>query len=148
MLDAALAGESSGASAGASGKDAGAAGTDPADGTVQPLQDLPNVDELINGIEYYKNIAEKLNLKFIVGTLLPIYNWRTYAPFREDLKNAFNTKLKNGYRFIDFEAEIGYEKKGIWYFKEGCDSGDHLHPSEHAYKLMGILAANKIINNN
>ena len=114
----------------------------------RPMSDLPKVDELINGIEYYKNIAEKLNLKFIVGTLLPIYNWRTYAPFREDLKNAFNTKLRNGYPFIDFEAEIGYEKKGIWYFKEGCDSGDHLHPSEHAYKLMGILAANKIININ
>jgi alanyl-tRNA synthetase len=38
-LDAALVGASSGASAGASGKGADAAGTDPADGTVQPLQD-------------------------------------------------------------------------------------------------------------
>ena len=114
----------------------------------RPMSDLPTVDELINGIEYYKSIAEKLNLKFVVGTLLPIYNWRTYAPFREDLKNSFNNKLRNSYPLIDFEAEIGYEKNGIWYFKEGCDSGDHLHPSKLAYKLMGILAANKIISNN
>ena len=111
----------------------------------RPMSDLPTVDELISGIEYYKNIAEKLNLKFVVGTLLPIYNWRTYAPFREDLKNAFNNKLRNEYPLIDFEAEVGYEKNGIWYFKEGCDSGDHLHPSTHAYNLMGILAANKIM---
>ena len=114
----------------------------------RPMSDLPTVDELIAGIEYYKKIAEKLNLKFIMGTLLPIYNWRTYAPFREDLKNSFNAKLRNDYPLIDFEAEIGYEKNGVWHFKEGCDSGDHLHPSKQAYKLMGILAANKIISNN
>ena len=111
----------------------------------RPMSDLPTVDELISGIEYYKNIAEKLNLKFVVGTLLPIFNWRTYAPFREDLKNSFNNKLRNNYPLIDFEAEIGYEKNGIWYFKDGCDSGDHLHPSNNAYKQMGILAANKIM---
>ena len=112
----------------------------------RPMSDLPTVDELIDGIEYYKNIAQQLNLKFIVGTLLPIYNWRTYAPFREDLKNAFNNKLRKDYPYvIDFEAEIGYEKDGIWYFKEKCDSGDHLHPSNYAYQLMGILAANKIL---
>ena len=110
----------------------------------RPMSDLPTVEELISGIEYYKSITEKLNLKFVVGTLLPIYNWRTYAPFREDLKNSFNNKLRSDYPLIDFEAEIGYEKNGIWYFKDGCDSGDHLHPSKHAYKLMGILAANKI----
>ena len=111
----------------------------------RPMSDLPTSDELITGIEYYKNIAEELNLRFIVGTLLPIYNWRTYAPFREDLKNEFNNKLKNKYSFIDFQEEIGYEKNGIWYFKDKCDSGDHLHPSDYAYKQMGILAANKIL---
>ena len=111
----------------------------------RPMSDLPSVEELISGIEYYKNITESLNLKFIVGTLLPIYNWRTYAPVREDLKNEFNNKLRKDYSLIDFEAEIGYEKDGIWYFKEGCDSGDHLHPSNYAYKQMGILAAKKVM---
>ena len=50
------------------------------------MSDLPSSEDLISGIEYYKNIDEELNLKFIVGTLLLIYNWRIYAPFREDLK--------------------------------------------------------------
>ena len=110
----------------------------------RPMSDLPTVEELIEGIEYYKKITEELKLKFVVGTLLPIYNWRTYAPFREDLKNGFNNILRRNYPLIDFEAEIGYEKDGIWYFKEKCDSGDHLHPSNYAYKQMGILAANKV----
>ena len=112
----------------------------------RPMSDLPTADELFEGIKYYKDCSDKLNLEFIVGTLLPIYNWRTYAPFRETLKNEFNELLLNNYDTIDFQNEIGIKKDNIWYFKDGCDSGDHLHPSKKAYKLMGNLAANYIIN--
>ncbi len=111
----------------------------------RPMSDLPTKNELIEGINYYRNLAKELNLKFIVGTLLPIYNWRTYAEFREVLKNEFNDDIRIKYDNIDFEKEIGYLDEGIWKFKDSCDSGDHLHPSKYAYKLMGILAANKII---
>ena len=111
----------------------------------RPMSDLPTSNELFDGIKYYKECSDKLNLEFIVGTLLPIYNWRTYAPFREKLKNEFNELLLNNYETIDFQNEIGIEKEGIWYFKDECDSGDHLHPSKKAYKLMGDLAANYII---
>lgn len=112
----------------------------------RPMSDLPTKDELINGINYYKDLSQKYNLKFIVGTLLPIYNWRTYKEFREDLKNEFNNELRNNYDIIDFEKEVGTLDNNIWKYKEGCDSGDHLHPSKYAYKLMGELAAKKIIN--
>ena len=112
----------------------------------RPMSDLPTKDELINGINYYKDLSQKYNLKFIVGTLLPIYNWRTYKDFREDLKNQFNNELRNNYDIIDFEKEVGTLDNNIWKYKEGCDSGDHLHPSKYAYKLMGELAAKKIIN--
>ena len=108
------------------------------------MSDLPTKDELIAGIEYYKGCAEKMGLDFMVGTLLPIYNWRTYAPFREELKNEFNEEIRKRYNTIDFEKEIGDFKEGIWYFKDGCDSGDHLHPSKNAYKMMGILASKSI----
>ena len=112
----------------------------------RPMSDLPTKDELINGINYYKDLSQKYNLKFIVGTLLPIYNWRTYKEFRENLKNEFNNELRNNYDIIDFEKEVGTLDNNIWKYKEGCDSGDHLHPSKYAYKLMGELAAKKIIN--
>ncbi|MCR4898342.1 MAG: hypothetical protein K5892_03855 [Acholeplasmatales bacterium] len=111
----------------------------------RPMSDLPTANELFDGIKYYKECSDKLNLKFIVGTLLPIFNWRTYAPFRETLKNEFNELLLNKYDSIDFQNEIGIKKDNIWYFKDGCDSGDHLHPSKKAYKLMGEHAANYII---
>ena len=110
----------------------------------RPMSDLPTASELIEGINYYKKCAEQYNLRFIVGTLLPIYNWRTYAKFREELKNEFNDLLKENYECIDFESGIGYNDNGIWKFKDGCDSGDHLHPSKDAYKLMGILASKYI----
>ena len=111
----------------------------------RPMSDLPTSEELLDGIEYYKDLASKLNLKFIVGTLLPIFNWRTYAEFREALKNEFNDKLRLNYDHIDFEKEIGYIDNNIWKFKDNCDSGDHLHPSKYAYNLMGKLACKKIM---
>ncbi len=111
----------------------------------RPMSDLPKANELIEGINYYINIANELNLKSYVGTLLPIFNWRTYAPFREELKNEFNYIIRNNYNCIDFEEEIGQNIEGVWKFKDGCDSGDHLHPSKYAYKLMGHLACKKIL---
>lgn len=110
----------------------------------RPMSDLPTALELLEGINYYKKCSDKLNLKFIVGTLLPIFNWRTYAKFREDLKNEFNDLLKKKYDYIDFEEYIGEYIDNAWHFKDNCDSGDHLHPSKYAYKLMGELAAKKI----
>ena len=112
----------------------------------RPMSDLPTANELFEGINYYKECLDKLNLKMIVGTLLPIFNWRTYMPFRETLKNDFNKLLMDNYECIDFQSEIGFLKDDIWYFKDGCDSGDHLHPSKDAYNKMGNLAAKYIMN--
>ena len=110
----------------------------------RPMSDLPTANELIKGINYYEECSKKYNLNFYVGTLLPIYNWRTYAPFREELKNEFNDLIKEKFNYIDFQSEIGFNDNGIWKFKDNCDSGDHLHPSKYAYKLMGELASKYI----
>ena len=110
----------------------------------RPMSDLPSVDELVEGINYYLDIAKELGLKAYVGTLLPIYGWRTYALFREDLKNQFNNWVLDNTLSIDFQNEIGYLKDGEYRFKENCDSGDHLHPSKYAYDLMGRLAMKKV----
>ncbi len=111
----------------------------------RPLEELPSSNELFEGIKYYKECSDKLNLNFIVGTLLPIYNWRTYNNEKEIIKNEFNELLINNYDCIDFNKELGIYDSGVWKFKESLDSGDHLHPSKKAYELMGILAANYII---
>lgn len=111
----------------------------------RPMSDLPKASDLIEGMKYYECEAKKLGLDFYVGTLLPIYGWRTYENFREKLKNDFNYELKQLFKTIDFASVVGDNINGVWHFKENCDSGDHLHPSKYAYRLMGVLAMKKII---
>ena len=110
----------------------------------RPMSDLPTVFELTDGISYYLELANKFGLKPYVGTLLPIYGWRTYALFREEMKNEINNWILDYTSVIDFQNEIGCLIKGEYHFKENCDSGDHLHPSKYAYELMGRLAMKKV----
>ncbi|MDE7453214.1 MAG: lipase [Clostridia bacterium] len=106
----------------------------------RPMSDLPALNELEDGLKYYFDIAKKYSLKIYAGTLLPIKGWRTYAPFREDMKNGVNDWLRTcGHACIDFEKALRSETDPAA-FKEGYDSGDRLHPSEKAYEHMARLA--------
>lgn len=103
----------------------------------RPMSDLPTSDELIDGIRRYIKFATEKNLKVYLGTLLPIYGWRTYEDFREDLKNEFNSKLKSieNTTLIDFHKAVE-DKEDSRKFAPGFDSGDSLHPSKKAYRRM------------
>ena len=114
----------------------------------RPMSDMPSSKDLIEGLERYHKVAERLNLSVYYGNLLPIYNWRTYAPFREEVKNEVNDWIKTQEGFIDFEGAIGCYQDSIWYFKDGMDSGDHLHPSKAAYQIMGNVAASALFKKN
>ena len=108
----------------------------------RPMSDLPTADELRKGFEYYIAEAARCKLKTFAGTLLPIYGWRTYAPFREDLKNLFNDWLRSEGALggcIDFDKALRSAKNPAAFAAE-YDSGDHLHPSEEGYKAMAELA--------
>ena len=112
----------------------------------RPMSDLPTVEELTDGIKYYIYVAEKHGLKVYLGTLLPIYGWRTYAPFREEMRVAFNkwVREQSGCEVIDFDKAV-CDKRNPAAFAEGFDSGDHLHPSEDAYRVMAEEAFKKLI---
>ena len=96
-------------------------------------------EEMIRGYrEFYINKARDLGLSVWGGTLLPIYGWRTYADFREILKNDFNSWLRATDELdgcVDFDRAIcdPYDHRK---FADGCDAGDHLHPSALGYKRM------------
>ena len=108
----------------------------------RPMSDLPSASELEKGIEYYVTKAKQNNLKVILGTLLPIYGWRTYAPFREELKNEFNDWIrsyKGADGVLDFDKAVRSQNNAAA-FAEGFNSGDNLHPSEKAYEAMAELA--------
>ncbi len=108
----------------------------------RPMSDLPVAGQLEEGVEEYFKIAAARGLKVYIGTLLPIKGWRTYAPFREDLRNAFNDWARSRRDIagcIDFDRALRSPEEPAA-FAAGYDSGDHLHPSESAYRAMAELA--------
>lgn len=105
----------------------------------RPWSDMPTLDDLIRGTEdIYIAHARKLGLNVWCGTLLPIYGWRTYSEERDQLRCQFNEWLRTSPLFdrcIDFDLAVR-DTQNPAAFAPGFDSGDHLHPSEAAYKAM------------
>ncbi len=105
----------------------------------RPWSDMPTAQDLEKGVEeFYIKHARKLGLKVWSGTLLPIFGWRTYQPFRDEVRNSFNDWLRSCPDFdgcVDFDKAVRNPQKPEA-FADGFDSGDHLHPSEAAYKAM------------
>ncbi len=104
----------------------------------RPMSDLPTVEELIDGLKAYIAQARALGYRVYVGTLLPMGGWRTGAPFRQEMRHAYNafirtTDLIDG--CIDFDAALRDPDRPD-YFLPAYDSGDHLHPSKAGYKRM------------
>lgn len=112
----------------------------------RPWSDLPAAQELIGGLEMYIRVAREKGLKVYLGTLLPIKGWRTYADFREKLRNEVNHWIRTTDKadgVIDFDLAVR-NPDDISAFGEGYDSGDHLHPSLKAYERMAEEAYNTL----
>lgn len=106
----------------------------------RPMTDLPTVEELIDGLKTYIAQARELGYRVYVGTLLPMGGWRTDAPFRQEMRHAYNdfiraTELIDG--CIDFDKALRDPKNPDWFLPE-YDSGDHLHPSKAGYERMAM----------
>lgn len=107
----------------------------------RPWSDLPTAEELIDGLRMYVRIAKSKGLRVYLGTLLPIFGWRTYAEFRETLRNEVNTWIRSTDEAdgcIDFDQAV-CDPNHPAAFREGFDSGDHLHPSPLAYQKMADI---------
>ena len=104
----------------------------------RPMSDLPTVEQLIEGLKTYIAKARSFDYKVYVGTLLPMGGWRTDAPFRQEMRHAYNefirtTDLIDGY--IDFDKALR-DPENPNHFLPEYDSGDHLHPSARGYRRM------------
>ena len=104
----------------------------------RPMSDLPTVKQLIEGLKTYIAQAREMGFKVYVGTLIPMGGWRTDAPFRQDMRHAYNdfirtTDLIDG--CIDFDKALRDPERPDWFLPE-YDSGDHLHPSKKGYERM------------
>ena len=105
----------------------------------RPWSDMPTVEDLCQGVEQiYVRPAREKGWQVWSGTLLPIEGWRTYNQDRESMRVAFNAWLRQSELFngcVDFDKAVRHPTHPQA-FAEGYDSGDHLHPSEKAYKAM------------
>ena len=106
----------------------------------RPMSDLPTVEELIEGLKTYIAQARSYGYKVYVGTLLPMGGWRTDAPFRQEMRHAYNhfirtTDLIDG--CIDFDKAL-QDPNDPDRFAPEYDSGDHLHPSKAGYERMAM----------
>ncbi len=113
----------------------------------RPMSDLPTVEELIEGLKTYIRQARQLGYKVYVGTLLPMGGWRTDAPFRQEMRHAYNdfirtTDLIDG--CIDFDKAVRDPENPDWFLPE-YDSGDHLHPSTAGYRRMAMEVPEEIL---
>lgn len=105
----------------------------------RPWSDMPTVDDLKSAVKkLYIDHAKKLGLKIYSGTLLPIFGWRTYTEQRNQIRDEFNQWLRTS---KDFDGCIDFDKatrnpQDPKSYAQGFDSGDHLHPSDLAYKTM------------
>lgn len=114
----------------------------------RPWSDMPTVEEMQNGVEnIYVKHARQLGLKVWSGTLLPIYGWRTFNEERDKMRCQFNEWLLNSTLFdgcVDFDKAVRDAENPIA-FAPGFDSGDHLHPSESAYKAMADCVPEELL---
>lgn len=113
----------------------------------RPMSDLPSVSEMIEELKSYILYAKDLGYKVYVGTLLPIEGWRTYAPFRERMRQAYNEWIRSNSLAdgcIDFDLATR-DPINPHAFQKGYDSGDHLHPSSEGYKAMADAIPNEIL---
>lgn len=104
----------------------------------RPMSDLPTVEQLIQGLKTYIAQARSYGYRVYVGTLLPMGGWRTDAPFRQEMRHAYNhfirtTNLIDG--CIDFDRVLQDPNHPDCFAPE-YDSGDHLHPSKAGYERM------------
>lgn len=114
----------------------------------RPWSDLPTIAELTEGMTHlYVDYARAHGLKVWSGTLLPILGWRTYSEDRERMRQEFNAWLRTSSVFdgcIDFDAAVRDEANPKA-FAPNFDSGDHLHPSESAYKAMAYAVPGELL---
>ena len=107
----------------------------------RPMSDMPSAADLIEGMRGYIRTAHGLGLSVYAGTLLPIEGWRTYAPFRNDVRTAFNEWMRASSEadgVVDFDAFMRDPERpnALW---PDYDSGDHLHPSSNGAVKMADL---------
>lgn len=112
----------------------------------RPWSDLPTANELIDGLRGFVQKAKELNCKVILGTIMPVKGWRTYADFRDDLRNEVNQWIRTTDEVdgvVDFD-ELLKDLNDAKQLNPIYDSGDHLHPNQAGHNCMAEAVLKKL----
>lgn len=112
----------------------------------RPWSDLPTANELIDGLRGFVQKAKELNCKVIMGTIMPVKGWRTYADFRDDLRNEVNQWIRTTDEVdgvVDFD-ELLKDLNDVKQLNPIYDSGDHLHPNQAGHNCMAEAVLKKL----
>ncbi len=113
----------------------------------RPWSDMPTAEDLVEGFKGYVKIARELGYKVYAGTLLPVEGWRTDAPFRQEVRRAYNEFLRTSDLLdgvIDFDKEM-QDSQNPDRLLAKYDSGDHLHPGAVGHKKMAMIVPKEIL---
>ncbi|WP_081868372.1 family 43 glycosylhydrolase [Flavimarina sp. Hel_I_48] len=96
-------------------------------------------DGLIAAYEEMIEKAHKKNIKVLGGTITPIKESFYYKEYREQARQKINDWIRTSGKFdgvVDFDKVIR-NPENTAVIRENAHDGDHLHPNEYGYELMG-----------
>lgn len=101
--------------------------------------DVVTADDLIQGYQQIIERAHQRGIKVIGATLTPYVGAKYASPAGEQVRMAVNQWIRTSHKFdgvIDFEAATR-DPANPSMFAPSVDHGDHLHPGDAGYKVMG-----------
>lgn len=101
--------------------------------------DMVSAADLIQGYEQIIERAHERGVKVIGATLTPYVGAKYASPAGEQVREAVNEWIRHSGRFdgvIDFEA-VMRDPRQPGMIAPALECGDHLHPNDAGYKVMG-----------
>jgi lysophospholipase L1-like esterase len=111
-------------------------------GPETPAAETPTAEDLIAGLRQLIGRAHEVGVKVIGGTLTPFEGTpfgHYFTPEKETKRKALNAWIRSGGAFdgvVDFDKAVR-DPDHPDRMLPAYDSGDHLHPSDAGYRVMG-----------
>lgn len=112
-------------------------------GTHAPEDELPSVDDLVEGLAALVARAREAGLGALLATIIPCLPAEGYDARREPIRRAVNDWVRTGpggAHVVDLDAAVR-DAADPSRLAEDCDSGDHLHPNETGQARLAEAAA-------
>ena len=96
-------------------------------------------DDIVAGYRQIIARAHAKGIKVIIGTLMPFKGSGYYSPEKDQIRLAVNNWIRSSKEFdgiVDFDAIIRDPGDPLK-VKTEFDSGDHIHPNDAGYTVMG-----------